>query len=133
MALALCNAQGELHPLEVGLHALRSGLTQEAYGKAIGLSQDSISIRVKAGRVASTTRVVIPDRWRHLAEIHAAPAWLWPALVEAMPSPIRHCRLEPALQAVCKWYHGELPEHRDLRGKTIALVVGNPYPSTACA
>ena len=24
------------------------------------------------------------DRWRHLAEIHAAPPWLWSALVEAM-------------------------------------------------
>jgi hypothetical protein len=27
---------------------------------------------------------VHPDRWRHLAEIHAAPEWLWSALTAAM-------------------------------------------------
>ncbi len=29
------------------------------------------------------------DSWRNLAEIHAAPQWLWPALVEKMTSEAR--------------------------------------------
>ena len=64
---ALCNT---LHPLKVGLHALGSGKTQEAYGNAMGLSQPSINIRIKAARVAKITRVIDPNRWRHLAELH---------------------------------------------------------------
>jgi hypothetical protein len=77
MALALNNAQGELSPLEVGLHALHSGLSQTEYGKQMGLSQDSISLRMRAAKVADTTRVVNGDLWRHLAEIKSAPEWLW--------------------------------------------------------
>jgi hypothetical protein len=82
MALALCNAQGELHPLEVGLHALHSGLSVRDYAQRVGLAHPSIVVRRHAGEVV--TRVIIgitPDRWRHLAEIHASLQWLWPALV----------------------------------------------------
>ena len=78
------NAQSQLLPIEIGRHARGSQLSQEDYGKAVGLSQQSISIRVQAARVADTTdttRVVDADRWRHLAEIHAAPEWMWPTLV----------------------------------------------------
>jgi hypothetical protein len=70
-----------------GKHALGSGLSQELYGKQMGLSQDSISLRLRAARVLEsilTTCVVKPDladRWRNLAEIHAAPRWLWRHLV----------------------------------------------------
>jgi ParB-like chromosome segregation protein Spo0J len=84
MALALNNAQGELSPLEVGLHTLHSGLSQTEYGKQMGLSQPSISIRMRAAEVADITRVINADSWRHLAEIHAAPRWLWRALVAQM-------------------------------------------------
>jgi hypothetical protein len=40
----------------------------------------------KVAEECSTTRVVtdLAHRWRHLAEIHAAPRWLWHALVSAM-------------------------------------------------
>jgi hypothetical protein len=85
MALALCNAQGELHPLEVGLHALGSGLSIRDYAKAQGRKPGSIQDRVEAAKVANTCRdiptISLIDRWSHLAEIHAAPRWLWPALV----------------------------------------------------
>jgi hypothetical protein len=52
-ALALCNAQGELHPLEVGLHALGSGLTVRAYAERLGdrKKEDSIGLRVHAADV----------------------------------------------------------------------------------
>lgn len=94
---ALNNAQGELHPLEVGMHALKSGFSQAVYGKQMGLSQQSISLRSAAAAVAVvalTTHVVadLADRWRHLAEIHAAPRWLWKALVGAL---IERSRLGP--------------------------------------
>ena len=87
MALALCNAQGELHPLEVGLHALRSGLQPTAYAKQTGQSRRHTQTRVYAARVATKSGhdiVVLRDAWSQLAEIHAAPTWLWSALVEAM-------------------------------------------------
>jgi hypothetical protein len=79
-----------LHPLEVGLHALRSGLEPKAYSEAVGKPRTSIQTKVSAARVASETHVSLTDdvmdRWRHLAEIHAAPPWIWHALVDAMLS-----------------------------------------------
>ena len=45
-------------------------------------------MKVKAYRVLSSVTHVrhadIADSWRNLAEIHAAPQWLWPALVAQM-------------------------------------------------
>ena len=38
----------------------------------------------KAADICGHMATKDPDHWRHLAEIHAAPKWLWPALVEAM-------------------------------------------------
>jgi hypothetical protein len=91
MALALCNAQGELHPLEVGLHALQSGLSVPEYARRAGLTKDGerryLQQKTDAAHVVRCTGACAPDvtdRWRHLAEIHAAPPWLWSALVEAM-------------------------------------------------
>ena len=86
MALALCNAQGELHPLEVGLHALKSGLSVREYGARSGQSKSQVDRFRSAAEVACPHLGTpdLADRWRHLAEIHAAPAWLWSALVEAM-------------------------------------------------
>lgn len=86
MALALNNAQGELHPLEVGMHALNSGMTIRDYAKAAGIAENTIGARVKAARVFSVTHMgdATSDDFRHLAEIHAAPRWLWSALVAAL-------------------------------------------------
>jgi hypothetical protein len=77
MALALCNAQGELHPLEVGLHALHSGLSIRQYAEMQGAKPGTIQDRVEAAKVADACRHMptlrLADCWRHLAEIHAAP------------------------------------------------------------
>jgi hypothetical protein len=84
MALALCNAQGELTPLEIGLHAIGSGLTQRAYADKINMVHGALVDRWNAAKVGQSCRHMPTERWRHLAEIHAAPRWLWPALVAAM-------------------------------------------------
>jgi hypothetical protein len=49
--------------------------------------------RIKAARVVKEVNAYaltgITGRWRHLAELHSAPRWLWSALVdEAMTVPI---------------------------------------------
>jgi hypothetical protein len=124
MALALHNAQSELHPLEVGLHALGSGLSVRDYQARCGLSTGSVAQRrmaaevftyvntwhalISAGEGGSLTKewhilngtapgtpFPVPsdedeiaenlaDQWRPLAEIHAAPQWLWCALAAWM-------------------------------------------------
>lgn len=87
MALALNNAQGELHPLEVGMHALKSGMTGRDYAKAAGIHEATLSERVRAARVAETVMDIHNDlsaQWQHLSAIHAAPRWLWSALVSAL-------------------------------------------------
>lgn len=84
MALVLNNAQGELSPLEVGLHALGSGMTQQAYADATGMARRTLADRVCAAKVASLGGYPpkdFADRWQQLCVIHAAPGWLRPALV----------------------------------------------------
>jgi hypothetical protein len=84
MALVLNNAQGELTPLEIGVHALGSGLTQRAYAEKVGLSQTTLVHRWQAAtvmKVWSHMGADIADRWRHLSEVHSAPQSLWSALV----------------------------------------------------
>jgi hypothetical protein len=75
MALVLCNSQGELHPLEVGLHALRSGLSVRDYAKRSGISATSIAYQRQAAEVFTyvNSPVGVHDKHRHLAGIHAAP------------------------------------------------------------
>lgn len=87
MQLGLCNTQSELHPLEEGKHAAQSGLDLKAYAERAGKARTTLADKVKAWRVLDVTHVrhvSIRDSWRNLAEIHAAPRWLWAALVEAM-------------------------------------------------
>jgi ParB-like chromosome segregation protein Spo0J len=83
MALALHNAQGELHPLEVGLHALRSGLSVREYAKRSGMSATSLAYQREAAEVFTyvNSPVDVQEKHHHLAEIHAGPRWLWQALV----------------------------------------------------
>ena len=83
MALVLANTQGELHPLEEGKHAAESWLDLKSYAEAVGKKRTTLSDKVRAYEVlASVThmRHDLRDRWRCLAELHAAPSWLWPAL-----------------------------------------------------
>lgn len=85
MALVLCNTHGELTPLERGIHALKSGLDVTAYATRVGRPRTSVSNEVLSARVASAVTNVghaLPE-WTVLREIHAAPSWLWPALVAA--------------------------------------------------
>ena len=52
MALVLNNAPGELTPLEVGLHAIGSGLTQRDYAAKIGMKQTTLVRRRQAPMAA---------------------------------------------------------------------------------
>lgn len=82
MALALCNTHGELTPIERGMHALKSGMSVRAYAEKVGRAHKTVDDEVRAARVMSAcahVRTNVPHRV--LCEIHAAPTWLWPALV----------------------------------------------------
>ncbi len=87
MQLVLCNTQSELHALEEGKHAAESGMELKAYAKVSGKKQTTLFARVAAYRVMADSDIGIDDAqktWSNLAEIHAAPEWLWPALVSQM-------------------------------------------------
>lgn len=97
MALVLDNAQGELSPLEVGLHALKAvpkargkkGAGLAAYAKRVGRSKDYISKMRMAAEVASEVSTQVDKSGllnyaRHLSEIHKADRELWPVLAGAL-------------------------------------------------
>ena len=83
MALALCNAQGELSLLERGVHALHSGLGVREYAKATGVSPSWTTELRNAAEVFAyannDARLLNKARW--LVELHSAPRWLWKPLV----------------------------------------------------
>lgn len=97
MQLVLSNTQGELTPLEIGMHALkavplaeggrgkRGGLS--AYAERAGFGEDSLRQWRAAAQVAAETPDMcreFTDRVRHLYEISKAPRLVWPALVESL-------------------------------------------------
>jgi len=97
MALVTSNSQGELSPLEIGLHALHCvGLSEGGRGKkgglsgyaaSVGKSQNTISELVAAARVAekvSLERYLLQDKSKHLSAIHALPEECWPDAVRIM-------------------------------------------------
>jgi ParB family chromosome partitioning protein len=87
MALVLNNAQGELTALERGMHALHSGMDVKAYADGVGRARKSVSNEVLAARVADAVADVghgLSAHFSQLIEIHAAPKWLWAALVSHM-------------------------------------------------
>jgi hypothetical protein len=53
MAPALNNAQGELSPLEIGLHVLGSRLTNREYAKKLGVPETAPAHRIQAARVVT--------------------------------------------------------------------------------
>jgi ParB/RepB/Spo0J family partition protein len=95
MQLVLSNAQGELSPLEIGIHALKAvplskggrgrtgGLSE--YAERIGRSKQSLSQLVSAAEVYETVKTSLQfDALKltyHLHEIFKAPRETWPALV----------------------------------------------------
>jgi hypothetical protein len=92
MMLVTCNAQGELTALERGLHALHrpEGMDVKGYAASAGRENQYRNVvnEVYAAEVAALVENVfnasLSPHYMKLVEIHAAPAWLWPALVAAM-------------------------------------------------
>jgi len=96
MALATSNSQGELSPLEIGLHALHCvGLSEggrgkkgglSAYAEAIGKSEGFIRQIRNAAKVAANLVVNydLSDKTQHLSAIHALPESCWAAAVQIM-------------------------------------------------
>lgn len=100
MMLVLSNAQSELTPLEVGIHALeaielgiggkgkKGGLSEyaERIGKAKGyISEIRDAAKVfKALEQTVLLRERLLDKAKHLSAIHAADEKLWPLLVKQM-------------------------------------------------
>lgn len=88
MTLVLTNTQHELLPLEIGLHAVRSGLSMTEYAKQTGMSLANLQNRWEAAKVVQEIRhmpkIELAPFWRALSEIHPAPRWLWQALVTKM-------------------------------------------------
>jgi len=63
----------------------------KAYASAVSRSQRTVANEICAARVQTAVADVgykgdVSDRLSQLVEIHAAPDWLWPALVRAMVS-----------------------------------------------
>lgn len=96
MQLVLSNAQGELSPLEIGIHALKAvplgkggrgqtgGLSE--YAEKIGRGNDTVrQWRLAADVFAETSDICreYSDKPRHLYEVSKAPRQVWPALVAA--------------------------------------------------
>lgn len=100
MELATSNNQGELAPLEIGIHAIKAvplgkrgrgnrgdGLT--AYAKKLGKDQSRISRHRQAAEVLlSLENHAAPheflDKADHLSFIHSADRRVWPECVETM-------------------------------------------------
>ena len=100
MALATSNNQGELAPLEIGMHALFSVATQKggsgkkggirAYARSIGKDPANVS-RYRDGaevfvvvRKCCNDTTVLREKAQHLHVIHAADDLLWPVIVPHM-------------------------------------------------
>lgn len=90
MALVTSNSQGELSPLEIGLHALHCvSLSEGGRGKKGGLSEYAgkvgrkhqyISQLVSAAKVAekaASQLAGLGDKTQHLSAIHALPESVW--------------------------------------------------------
>jgi hypothetical protein len=73
MALVLNNAQAKLTPLEIGIHALGSGLTQRAYAEKVGMADRTLQHRWQAATVAQAcSDIAATDKcWSHLSELHS--------------------------------------------------------------
>lgn len=99
MLLATDNSQGELSPLEIGMHALnyvpkavggrgqRGGLSE--YAMKIGKSETPVRMYRQAAEVATNSATSsevsdLLDKAKHLSAIHALPESCWPEAVSLM-------------------------------------------------
>lgn len=90
MALVTSNSQGELSPLERGIHAVNAdggyGDTKR-YAELVGRPRSSVQLEKQAARVAKSCTCNFADlleKTRQLAELHALPSECWPAAVQTM-------------------------------------------------
>jgi len=131
MALVMDNNQGELKPLEIGLHVLgnvskgakgrgNNGGMRE-YGRLIGKSKSFVHKVRCAAEVFSEIENVhsgghFLDLTNHLSEIHATPRETWPIMVQALidcqwstkdtASAVK--RVNAVLSAKPEWWHVEI-------------------------
>ena len=94
MALATANNQGELAPLEIGIHALgatkkdsKKGGSRSNYGKQIGKTGQYVGQVCAAADVATQSKVdfqLLKDHAQHLYTLHSLPNTLWPQAVEIL-------------------------------------------------
>jgi hypothetical protein len=108
LQLVVSNAQGELSPLEIGMHAVKAFSEEKgvggrgkkgglsAYAGRIGRSQQSVFQLQSAARVVTETYksfVGLPpeiaDRTTHLTAISTAPESTWSAIVDELVTSIR--------------------------------------------
>lgn len=97
MVLATANAQGELSPLEIGMHALnyvekasggrglKGGLSE--YAEKLGKAKQNVVAYRDAAEVAINCHndmTVLLDKAAHLAAIHGLPESCWQAAVERL-------------------------------------------------
>lgn len=99
MALATSNSQGELSPLEIGLHALGLDMDKRGKGAAggglkgyaalVGRAPSTVTECRQAASVAVSINSLerindLADKSKHLAAIHALPPECWPDAVQTM-------------------------------------------------
>lgn len=87
MQLVLANTQGELSPLERGIHFNGSGRGVREYAREVGRAPASITYECQAAAVFTQVNTPAPDlldKTRHLAAIHALPESCWTDAVAAM-------------------------------------------------
>ena len=67
------------------MHALHSGMSVRGYAESVGCSAGSIQKEREAaevvGQCINVDTASISNQFVSLSVIHAAPCWLWPALV----------------------------------------------------
>lgn len=123
MELVISNNQGELSPLEIGLHALKAvppgkggrgkvgGLSE--YAKKLGKTRQYVSQLREAAEVIAACRkpasqlAGFADKAQHLAAVHRLPKSVWPKLVDWI------ARCDPTVpeveQRVANLLRGNLP------------------------
>jgi hypothetical protein len=82
------NTQSELLPLEEGMHAVNSPLSEREYVAVTGGKLSTLRDKVCAAKVAQAVCAYahkdLAPHWRALTAIHVAKQWLWKELVDTV-------------------------------------------------
>jgi len=102
MQLALGNVQGELSPLEIGIHALKAVDTSDGgrgivggvseYARQLGQDRGNLTAYRQGAEVLAATKNLcnvtqVLDKAKHLASVHRLPRELWPFVAEWVVTP----------------------------------------------